>query len=777
MANDPAPRLVHPDYLGERLTVGARIGGARYILRRLLGRGGATAVWLAWDVKLEQEVALKLLPEAVVRDPQALERLRSQTRRNIQVAHPHIARTYDFIQDHEFAALALEYVDGWSLATLRVDKPQARYKFDEITFWLRQLCVALAYAHDDGGLLHLGLRPANLMLNAREQLKVTDFGIAHALHELPGAVAAHRGPEHLGFLSPQQAQGEKPSVLDDVYSLGATIYDLLTGTPPFYRGDIQAQLGQETPPSMTDRLFEQGIEDSIPLVVEDAVALCLAKDPGKRPPSVAQVLLLLERSEVLLPDTEAAPVAKPEPAPPPSKTSTPGPEAPVAEPPPPAVPELIPVATLAEPVSPEPVAAEPVAAEPAAAEPVSASAVAVPKRSKFSLVLLVAAVVAGLGAWFWAAGHWGRPSLVPVVAGALDPGFNPPTNSDHEVRVAIEQPDRKLVLGGMFTGLGEPPHRGVVRLNADGSVDRSFSGTTDGDVFALAVQPDGKILLGGLFSRVNNHACRRIARLNGDGSLDERFVPGGAVGGGVRAIAVQGDGKIVVAGNLNPAPARHDPRIARLNEGGRRDNTFKPAIGASAIVWAVALQSDGKILAAGDFTSFNQKPCGRLVRLNPDGSVDSGFNFGTGANASIFALAVQGDGRILIGGDFTLVNHAERSRVARLNSDGSIDPMFNPGAGPNTGVRCLAVGSEGRILIGGIFTSVNGQARKRIARLKSDGALDSTFDPGEGAEEVVRWVVPQADGKVLVVGGFTTFAGADRVRIARLEGGSSPAVR
>src|SRR5205814_7798568 len=122
------------------------------------------------------------------------------------------------------------------------------------------------------------------------------------------------------------------------------------------------------------------------------------------------------------------------------------------------------------------------------------------------------------------------------------------------------------------------------------------------------------------------------------------------------------------------------------------------------------------------------------------GSVDAGFGFSDGADAQIFAVARQKDGRILIGGDFTQVNHEERNRIARLNADGSLDKTFNPGIGPNTGIRCLAIQLDGRILIGGIFTSVSGVVRNRIGRLESDGKHNLSFDPGEVASEVIRWV-------------------------------------
>jgi uncharacterized delta-60 repeat protein len=251
------------------------------------------------------------------------------------------------------------------------------------------------------------------------------------------------------------------------------------------------------------------------------------------------------------------------------------------------------------------------------------------------------------------------------------------------------------------------------------------------------------------------------------------FTSTAGVNGAVLAVWVQPDGKVVVAGNFTMVEGRRQARVARLHAHGTRDTSFNPGRGASAIVWALALQADGKIVVGGDFTTFNQMAYSRLVRLEPGGSVDADFSPGSGADATVFAVAVQPDGKIVVGGDFIRINEVERNRIARLNPDGSLDTTFNPGAGPNTGVRCLALQPDGKILIGGVFTSVNGIPRGRLARLNADGSLDASFNCGEGASEVVRWVAPQADGKVLVVGGFSQFDGKECVRLARVRGGAS----
>jgi serine/threonine protein kinase len=266
----------------------------RYYLKRSLGAGGMGVVWLAHDRVLEQPIALKFLAPHLLADRAELDRLKAETRRSLKLAHPNIVRIHDFIQTPQGVAVAMEYVDGWSLWSLKVDKPNQIFTTDEIAPWIRELCSALHYAHTEVGLVHRDVKPANLLINSRGQLKITDFGLSR---ELP------RGPVHAAptgvvgtdwYMSPQQWTGDPPAVADDLYSLGATIYELLTGKPPFHDGDIFQQLHQIVPPSMTDRLFEFGISDTfIPLAWEEAIAACLAKDAARRPVSARELAVRL----------------------------------------------------------------------------------------------------------------------------------------------------------------------------------------------------------------------------------------------------------------------------------------------------------------------------------------------------------------------------------------------------------------------------------------------------------------------------------------------------
>jgi serine/threonine protein kinase len=275
---------------GPQFAAGTKVFG-RYLLKRQIGKGGMGAVWLARDEKLERTVALKFLSGEVLEQPVAVERLKRETKHSLSLTHPNIVRIYDFIQDESHAAIAMEYVEGWSLWAMKVDKPNRCFTVEEITPWVQQLCSAVDYAHNAVGVVHRDIKPPNLLIDERGQLKITDFGLARNLTAVAGAHTTQLPVlGTLGYMSPQQAAGEDASVLDDIYGIGATIYDLLTGTPPFYKGEIYAQLRESAPPSMAERLHELGVHGvNVPLAWEETVAACLEREPARRPKSAAEV--------------------------------------------------------------------------------------------------------------------------------------------------------------------------------------------------------------------------------------------------------------------------------------------------------------------------------------------------------------------------------------------------------------------------------------------------------------------------------------------------------
>ncbi|HEX6289423.1 MAG TPA: delta-60 repeat domain-containing protein [Herpetosiphonaceae bacterium] len=355
----------------------------------------------------------------------------------------------------------------------------------------------------------------------------------------------------------------------------------------------------------------------------------------------------------------------------------------------------------------------------------------------------------------------------------VDPTFNPGSGANDRVLALALQPDGKVLLGGMFTSVGGTARTRIARLNADGTLDTSFNPGSGANsaVWALALQPDGKVLLGGDFWAINGTGRNGIARLNADGTLDTSFNPNPGVDSYVYALALQPDGKVLLGGMFTSVGGTARNSIARLNTDGTLDTSFNPGSGVDSYVHALALQPDGKVLLGGSFSSVGGTARTRIARLNADGSLDTSFN--PGANSTVRTLALQPDGKVLLGGDFTSVGGTARTRIARLNADGTLDTSFNPGTGANSAVYALALQPDGKVLLGGIFSIVGGTARTRIARLNANGSLDTSFDPGTGANGTVHALALQPDGKVLLGGAFWAINGTARSRIARLEAGAA----
>jgi protein kinase-like protein/PEGA domain-containing protein len=268
----------------------------RYTLIKTLGRGGMGVVWLARDDELERNVALKFLPELIIHDRAVLGDMKRETRRSLDLTHKNIVRIYDFVHSDQSGCISMEYIDGDTLGNLRADKPHKVFETHDLKDWTSQLCDALDYAHNHARIIHRDLKPANLMVNKRGDLKVSDFGISRSLSDSVSMLTMERGRSGtLVFMSPQQLDGERGSHLDDIYSFGATAYELLTSKPPFSSGNVDRQIREKIPPSMTLRRNELEVEgEPIDETWERVVAACLAKEPARRPQSFAEIAQKLE---------------------------------------------------------------------------------------------------------------------------------------------------------------------------------------------------------------------------------------------------------------------------------------------------------------------------------------------------------------------------------------------------------------------------------------------------------------------------------------------------
>jgi uncharacterized delta-60 repeat protein len=263
-----------------------------------------------------------------------------------------------------------------------------------------------------------------------------------------------------------------------------------------------------------------------------------------------------------------------------------------------------------------------------------------------------------------------------------------------------------------------------------------------------------------------------VAAVRGQNALDG-FDP--HANGAIQAIAVQKDGKILIGGDFTTITPNNQVtigrnHIARLNPDGTVDAGFNP--NANHTVRAIVIQSDGKILIGGDFTVLNSTPRvvrNHIARLNPvSGVVDQ---FDPNANDIVRAIAVQPDDKkVLAGGDFTTLSPdggaaVGRDRLARVNPDGTLDGSLTAKA--NGSVRALVAQKGGKILAGGAFTSIGEQTRNRIARLNTDGSADPSLN--SNADNEVDAIVVQTDGKIVVGGAFTSIGGQPRNRLARLN--------
>ncbi len=348
--------------------------------------------------------------------------------------------------------------------------------------------------------------------------------------------------------------------------------------------------------------------------------------------------------------------------------------------------------------------------------------------------------------------------------------FDP--NAGGRVSTIVVQPDGNILVAGAFFTIGGQTRAVMARLNPTTGLADSFDPSPNSSVFAIAVQPDGKIIAGGQFSNIGGQARTCIARLNAASGAADSFSPN--ANGPVQTIAVQADGKILVAGSFsgpNSIAGQTRNRIARLDPTTGAADSFNP--GANQTILSVALQSNGKIVVGGTFTGANSvggATRNYMARLESDGRVDQTLNLGA-VGDSVLATAVQPDGKMLIGGSFTNVLGVARNRIARLNTDGTLDLVFNPNA--NNEVDAIAVQADGKILVGGYFNganSIGGQARNRIARLDATTGLADGFNPN--ANNAIQTIAVQADGKILAGGffsGASSIGGQTRNFIARLN--------
>ncbi len=407
-----------------------------------------------------------------------------------------------------------------------------------------------------------------------------------------------------------------------------------------------------------------------------------------------------------------------------------------------------------------------------------------------------------------------RNSLARLNAdGTLDTTFNAGNGADSIIYDIAVQADGKIFLGGSFLGVNGYFSPNIVRLNADGSADTTFSSripppfTTSipSIVYSLALQTDGRVVAGGLIASQFNQTFKSIYRFNPDGTYDTSF-DSGSISSNLYKVVIQPDGKFVIGGffqTINSVSRRY---IARLNNDGSLDTTFDPGTNATSPVTAIALKPDGKILFSGitnanglvkqlngngtldiAYTTNDFSPRVNTLTLTPNGKVfvgssliasfnlasnaaflfnangsqDTTFSFHPTAEASVSTIAVQPDGKILVGGSFNIINGTSRNGIARLNADGTLDTSFVLCNGCSvistssaTQINTILLQPDGKILVGGsniATTSGSTFTSSSLVRLNQDGSIDNTFSFADSLRNnLVNTIALRADGKILV---------------------------
>jgi uncharacterized delta-60 repeat protein len=355
--------------------------------------------------------------------------------------------------------------------------------------------------------------------------------------------------------------------------------------------------------------------------------------------------------------------------------------------------------------------------------------------------------------------------------------FNAPIiSSVGQVNALAVQPDGKILAGGSIravlgSGASQVVCTNLIRLSANGVLDTNFNPKVNNTVFAIAVQTDGKLVVAGSFSSLGGQLRSRIGRLYGDGTLDASFNP--QANADVRALAIQPDGKILLGGSFSTVSSQSRLRLARLNSDGTLDSAFTPS--SDGQVLTIQLQPDGKILIAGLFTNLSGQVRLNIGRLNSDGSVDAAFHpNASGSLAAVYSFALQADQKIIVGGHFGNIGGLARTNLARLNPDGTADTNFTARAGTvaEGEVDTLAMQADGRIVVAGGYAQLGDQLRYGLGRLNSNGTVDPYFIPSTNPNYVSPYVLAlaiQADGKTLLGGQFNLPTGPARTNLARLN--------
>jgi len=694
MSLPPNPDDAPVDAAFAALEPGFLVGSGRFTLVRLIGRGGMGVVWLARDESLREDVALKFLPSEIRFDAVALDDLRRETARARKLTHPNIIRIHDLFKDERDAFISMEYVDGPNLSELRLEQPGRVFSWKFLEPFVKQLCEALDYAHGEK-VIHRDLKPANMMLDSRRRLKLSDFGIAAQVSDSVARVSMLRHGQSgtITHMSPQQMDGKLPQVTDDIYALGATLYELLTSQTPFFTGDIAYQVRNLPPQPVRERLADLGIQNDVPKPVAAMIMACLGKTPEQRPQTAGSVAewIGLQPSATAPAPVLTSSFAVTEEAPDGAAPETPPPPAPVQK-----------KTRTAAPPPPQPAIET---AEEDSTETVTAEHETSHVRSRKLLIIGVVAVVvlAGFGVGVFAWRLLDRGALSGSKSSSAQKGTS---SSDFLKGEHVLVGHKAAVSSVTFS----PNQEFLISGSADGTVrayetkdgELKWSANADvGAVTSVSVSRENKLLAaaggnglirlfalgsGEVISTLRVHsspvtgvafspAGTYLASADESGIVSLWDYPKGAAvhywkahSLPVRALAFAPNGTRIASGSGD-----YSVRVWNVPDGA----LLKALSGHKAVVWSVAFSADGSMLVSSSRD--------RSARIWNTGSFSSKRTIQWGSDANIMhGIAFSPDSRFIAAGSPRVVKVFKVETAARgtdrtLKASGMMRPVaFSP---------------------------------------------------------------------------------------------------
>jgi uncharacterized delta-60 repeat protein len=360
-------------------------------------------------------------------------------------------------------------------------------------------------------------------------------------------------------------------------------------------------------------------------------------------------------------------------------------------------------------------------------------------------------------------------------------GFNAIATSVKNSQVIVT-PDNSVYVVSTFSSYSGSTANRIVKIQPSGAIDTTFitsspplfgqqtSGFTNPGT--VIVQSGSSVLVGGFFTSYKNININFGPIIDSTGAVSSSFNIGTGFNSTVQSWATQSDGKILASGGFTAYSGSftNTTRIVRINPGGTIDNTFNIGTGFNATVRDIRIQSDGKIIAVGDFTAYSGSILNGIVRINPNGTRDTSFNIGAGFSTNTQNhCKIQPDGKIVVVGQFTTYSGSTSNRIVRINTDGTRDTSFNVGTGLVSTGESIILQPDGKMVVTGNFTIYSGSTSNRIVRINTDGTRDTSFNIGNGLSNSGTALALQSDGKIICANLSQTYSGSTNRYIIRIN--------